>query len=203
MENLSGMVFGKLTVVRFSHSSKSMQPCWECLCECGNTSLVFAGNLKKGNTTSCGCVKLSRITKHGKAGSVEYVCWVAMVQRCTNPSNRYYANYGGRGITVCDDWLKFENFYRDMGDRPSDLHSIDRIDNNKGYCKENCRWATRKAQNSNKRDNVLVTLNGETRTITEWASLLSISPSAIKGRLYRGWPVSEALTKPSQRSKFE
>jgi hypothetical protein len=117
-----------------------------------------------------------------------------MIQRCTNPNSEYYADYGGRGITVCEDWLKFENFYRDMGDRPSKDHSIDRSDNNGNYCKDNCRWRTNKEQQNNRGNNRLLEFNGTTKTVAGWSESVGIKYDTLYSRLRLGWSIEEALT---------
>lgn len=150
LANLKGKIYGRLTVIHRAESSKNGHAKWFCRCECGNDTVVFASNLKREHTTSCGCVNDEVITKHAMQGTPEYHTWKGMIQRCANPNASRYKDYGGRGITVCEEWLSFEKFYADMGDRPTGT-SLDRIDNNSGYYKDNCRWATQSIQNSNKR----------------------------------------------------
>lgn len=151
-DKLTSRRFERLTVVNRRGSDKNGHSLWECVCDCGNTVIISGTNLKSSHTTSCGCMNKEAITKHGLRNSPEYQSWKAMIQRCTNPKAQGYEYYGGRGITVCSPWLNsFEEFYADMGLRPSNGYSIDRIDNNKGYYKENCRWATSAEQNKNKR----------------------------------------------------
>ncbi len=127
----------------------------------------------------------------------EYRSWSNMVQRCHNPKNESYPDYGGRGIHVCDDWRNdFTTFFAHVGKRPTSKHTIDRINTNGQYEPGNVRWCTRKEQNRNKRNNHRITFNGETMTMTEWGEKTGIGRSAIKTRLKRGWSIGDALTKP-------
>ena len=130
---------------------------WKCLCDCGNYVIVRGSNL--GSTRSCGCRKRRRMiemnvssTTHGDTGSVEYMAWVNMWQRCTNENHPHYKDYGGRGISVCKEWKDYSAFLNDMGRKPSPLLELDRIDNNSGYRKTNCRWATKATQLANRRN---------------------------------------------------
>jgi len=132
----------------------------------------------------------------------EYAIWSGMKGRCLNANDKAYQNYGGRGITVCETWMRFENFYNDMGNRPSLNHSLDRIDNNKGYCKENCRWAVRLEQENNKRTNTFYELNGERLTLANWARKINIESSTIKKRIDAGWGIERALTQVHRYKKY-
>lgn len=157
-QDLSGQKFGNWTVVKKTGSYLGTA-IYECLCDCGTKKEVLRSNLVSGKTKSCGCAKSKIITikktTHGQSktknqkSSKVYNSWSSMLNRCNNSNNSSYKNYGGRGITVCERWLKFENFLEDMGE-PKKNQSIDRIDNNKGYYKENCRWTNAKTQNRNK-----------------------------------------------------
>jgi hypothetical protein len=139
-----------------------------------------------------------RSRTHGRSRTPEYCCWQAMIQRCINPHRRGYENYGGRGISVCDRWrTSFENFTADMGPRPPG-HSLDRIDNDGNYEPGNCRWATNTVQLRNRGNNRLVTFNGETLTISEWAEKLNVHKNTLTNRIDRGWSVDDAFTKPVQ-----
>ena len=144
--------------------------------------------------------RLTGTKTHGRRGALRrgaYASWNGMVQRTTNPNDARFADYGGRGIRMCDRWRKsFEAFLADMGDRPTPEHSLDRIDVNGNYEPGNCRWATRKEQQRNQRGNVRLTHNGETLCIAEWAERLGIEYCVIETRLRRGWSVERALSKP-------
>ena len=138
------------------------------------------------------------MTTHKMSYTSTYKTWESMKQRCLNPKYTGYKNYGGRGIKVCDRWLKFENFYKDIGKRPNN-RTIDRIDNNKGYYKENCRWANKTTQVNNRRDNRLIKYKGETKTLPEWARFYEINLNTLKWRIYSGWEVEKAFTKPIEK----
>lgn len=145
-----GRTFGLLTVIEALPHRKA-----RCKCVCGNTATVLRNNLVRSNTTSCGCTwreaAAKAITRHGMVGTPTYSTWSNMKTRCSNPNSDRYKFYGARGIKVCRRWLNFENFYADMGARPEGK-TLDRIDNGRGYCKSNCRWATPKEQCRNRRD---------------------------------------------------
>ena len=151
MHHLEGQRFGRLVVVSVRGRGKDHHVSWECLCDCGKRSIVRSSSLMSGQTKSCGCFQIEKATSHNGRHRPEYNTWATMLQRCMNPNNPSYKDYGGRGITVCDDWLKFENFFRDMGKRPTPKHSIDRKENGGNYEPGNCRWATNTEQAMNKR----------------------------------------------------
>lgn len=189
--DITGKTFGRLTVLeklikRTAHGLIK----WLCICNCPAHSTIEATayDLKSGHVRSCGCLRKentsARFKKHGLEGSPEYEIWLGIKKRCYNVNSNSYARYGGRGITVSSEWKEsFETFYRDMGQRPSSKHSIDRIDNDKGYFKENCRWASHTEQANNTRANVFYEINGETRTIAELASKYSTPYATMRIRL--------------------
>lgn len=189
---------------------------WLCRCDCGNVKEISQGSLMKGKSRSCGCLSremaLARFTKHGMStkGNRKHVTLQSILSRCYGVTQKAYPDYGGRGITVCDRWRFGEDgltgqecFWRDMGEKPSPTHSIDRIDNDKGYSPENCRWATKKEQSANRRNNVLLSRHGETKYLAEWARELGISDGALRSRIKRGVPLDEILTKPFRRSPIK
>lgn len=138
------------------------------------------------------------VATHGAFGTPEYIAWSHMRARCLNPNHRQYKDYGGRGIAICEPWEAFEAFLADMGKRPTAGHSLDRRENDKGYSPENCRWATKQEQNRNHRGNHVLTFNGESKCIQDWADATGIRHTAIRVRLQRGWTVEKALTTPAR-----
>jgi NAD(P)-dependent dehydrogenase (short-subunit alcohol dehydrogenase family) len=152
--NLMGESYSRLTALSRAPNQEK-HTMWRALCECGNIITVRAQHLRNGNTKSCGCLdretSLARSAKHGQYGRPVYESWKGMIQRCTNPANQEWKNYGGRGVTVIPDWLLFANFYKDMGDRPEGK-TLDRENNELGYSKSNCKWSTSKEQAMNKRN---------------------------------------------------
>lgn len=197
--DIKGERFGRLVVVKYVGKVENRLS-WECLCDCGNTKTVFANNLRVGHTTSCGCrqreLASKRQTTHGATGTPEFEAWCSIHKRCNNPSNRAFASYGGRGISVCSRWSSFDNFLFDMGNKPTSLHSIDRINNDLGYAPDNCRWATYTTQNRNKRSNRILIIHGISKCVSDWAELSPVNAIAIFARLYDRWPDELAVFAP-------
>lgn len=203
----TGERFGSLTALECVGRSKDGNPIWLCRCDCGNMHKVTARNLVHGKVKSCGCLKHEGTrTTHGESSSRLYNVWNGMRQRCSNPNNDEWHNYGGRGITVCDEWQDFETFMEWATDNGYDQNagygkcSIDRIDPNGDYEPNNCRWVDYKVQGNNRRGCTAITANGKTQTIAEWARESGISPSTIRSRIRSGWEPSRAVT---QRTRQE
>jgi hypothetical protein len=198
--NLLDEKFGQREVI--GYAGKDGCHFWWCKCSCGRIDRIISRDLRAGKGDKC---RNCNNTKHGnsrkKWRSPEYATWNRMIDRCHNPNHDAYCYYGARGITICDRWREsFQNFLTDVGQRPGPDHSIDRIDNYKGYEPGNVRWATRQEQANNRRDNKTFTLNGVTKTQTEWARAAGVGLGSLKSRLRRGWPLERALTTP--RTKY-
>lgn len=196
--DLAGQRFGRLTAISKGSKNASGKFLWLCICDCGNERLIPTGNLQSGNSRSCGCLRdelhEERVRTHGMTRSRIHNVWTHMWQRTTNPRDRSYLNYGGRGIKVCEQWRTFEGFYADMGPTYADGLTIDRIDNDGNYEPGNCRWITKAEQNRNRRSNVWIEFRGRRLCRAEWAEMLGIHPETLNWRLSSGWSVERALT---------
>ncbi len=185
-----GEKFGRATVVADAPPAKSGRRRVACQCDCGKVFVCDPRLLRAGQTSSCGCLRRERVSQecksraiHGMARSREYTSWVKLRGRCKNPSDKKYAQYGGRGITVCQSWDEsFESFLQDMGPKPFPDASVDRIDVNGPYSPENCRWASAKTQSRNKRNNRIVEFNGEFITLSEACEKAGVN---YRSALYR------------------
>lgn len=206
--DITGQRFGRLIAL----GPVNRKPItWLCVCDCGNTPTVSTGSLRNGGTLSCGCYRSDRcatvFTKHGLSRSPIQGIWRKIIRRCTSEKDKSYERYGGRGITICPEWQKdFLAFYSHVSQLEHfgvDGYSLDRIDNNSGYCPGNVRWATRSEQQRNRRNNHLVTFNGETKTVAGWAADLGLLRITLWTRLKRGWPHERALTALVNEQKKE
>lgn len=211
--NLVGQKYNRLLVIEFAFVRRE-KTYWKCLCDCGTEKIIAGCSLRSGRTKSCGCLNLegNRMT-HGMCGTKFYNTWLNMRQRCNNPKSTKYKIYGERGITVCDRWMKsFENFRDDMLSKYL-IHSkkygeknttLDREDNMGNYTPQNCRFATNKVQSENRRSNSLLTYQGKTMNITQWAKYLNISCSALSARILKGnWEIEKALTTPIRIGNYK
>lgn len=186
-----------------SRTKKNSASFWLCKCECGNEKTVTARSLVGGHVQSCGClareVLMDRCLAHGHsrrgAHTSTFSSWASMRGRCRNPTDDAWKWYGGRGITICERWDKFENFLADMGEKPKGK-TIDRVNNDLGYSKENCEWRTHKEQCNNRRSNVILEFDGRSQNITQWAAELNIGMRTLWARIKNNWSVERALTAP-------
>lgn len=202
--DLTGEKFGRLTVVQRSGSNKRGNALWLCLCKCGTEKLIPSNQLISKSTISCGCFNKEKSTTHGhyrnNIESITHISWHHMIDRCQNNKHPAYNRYGGRNIKVCNRWKKFENFLKDMGKRPTLDYSIDRINNDEGYCKSNCRWATIVEQARNRNNNHLVSYKNKTQCVSAWAEEFGIDYARLHQRLFRWhWSIHRALTTPVAR----
>ena len=200
--NLAGSKFGRWTILGF-HSIKHASARMLCRCECGKEKIIYLKSMKSGDSTNCGCQRniVHGNAKRGSSGKTkEYTTWCNMLRRCFDENNEAFYNYGERGIMVCDRWAdSFASFLEDMGKSPSRQHTIDRIDNDGNYEPGNCRWATRKEQNRNSRNCLIIEHEGKAMTLVEWSELVGISTYVISWRIKSGWTTKEALFTPTLR----
>lgn len=176
--DITGQRYGRLIAVRREPGRR-----WIFACDCGRQKSIAMSDVRSGCTRSCGCLlsqaTTARLTKHGMCKTPEYFAWQQMINRCTNPKYQHFHCYGGRGIQICERWMKFENFFFDMGFRPSPKHSLDRRETNGNYEPGNCRWATKQEQSCNMRKNIFIEHAGKRLTMSQWARELGISPGAF------------------------
>lgn len=198
--DLVGQKFGRLTVTHDAGRDNKSNILWGCVCDCGGKATAHAYDLRAGKIKSCKCLwKEGTATTHGKGRkgpkrSRVYSVWAAMIQRCSNQNDKNWDCYGARGITVAVPWGNFLNFYNDMGDPPAG-YTLERVDNTKGYSKENCCWVTHKAQNRNKRSNIYITINGDTKILNDWVKALSISNASVQYRIHNKGESHEQVIK--------
>lgn len=203
--DLTDHKYGRLVVVSISEK-RGKNIYWNCQCECGNLRAVSTTHLRSGHTISCGCFRnetsaqtAKNNSKHGMWRTREFGIWNHMIQRCHNKNHQKYSLYGGRGIEVCEEWRNsFSAFFEHIGPRPSQLHSVDRIDSNKGYEPGNVRWATIDVQNNNKRTNVFITFKGVQKTIAQWSRETGITQCALAYRFRAGWSEERIFAEATQ-----
>jgi hypothetical protein len=201
--DITGQVFGRLTVIRFNRNEKTGGSSWICRCNCGVERSFYSINLRRGMTTSCGCAHAEIVTTHGasqKRGPLAgtYSSWRSMRARCNDKSHRAFIEYGGRGITICDKWKDFSQFAKDMGPRPRGK-TLDRIENDKGYFKGNCRWVTRLSQARNRQNTRWIEIDGQRKALSEWCAIYGQTWYRVHYRLKHGWSIEKALKTPSQK----
>lgn len=202
---LAGQRFGRLTVIERAGSTPGGVSKWKCICDCGNIVIASCGNLKNGHTKSCGCLVKEKAKEthqtHGLRKTTLYSVWRGMLARCYDTNDRYYKNYGLRGIVVCEEWRNdFKAFYDwAMAHGYKEGLSIDRKDTNGNYEPDNCRFVTMKVQQNNRTNNRLVTYGGRTKTVAEWADETGIPVKTLYNRLSKGMPIELALTKGAKK----
>lgn len=193
--------FGMLTVLDLHSSTSRRGVKAVCKCSCGNVTTTNMRQILRGGVVSCGCYKVSLAktlnASHGKSSTNEYCVWQGMHTRCRNKKQKAAHNYVNRGIRVCNRWDKFENFYEDMGERPTDDHTLERIDNDKGYSPDNCKWATKSEQANNTRMTRRVLYGGVCKPASDWDRYLGFPVGTVSRRLRDGWSEEEAITLPT------
>lgn len=208
IRDLTGQKFGRLTAIKIIGKDKNNHKIWLCKCDCGNETQVAGTLLIEGKTKSCGCLKKQitsrRFKTHGLSNTRLFTIWINMKERCNNKNRYGYQNYGGRGIKVCKEWQNdFMNFYNWAMTNGYDENAeygectLDRVDVNRDYSPENCRWANARIQTRNKRNNHLITYKGETHCINEWAEILGMNKGTLQSRIFWSkWSYEKALSTP-------
>lgn len=208
LKDLTGQRIGRLTVIRRCDKPGDKRVKWLCRCDCGNYKEISRNNLSGNHTLSCGCIQKEKASSwcksmktHGDSDKRLYTIWVDMKQRVENPNDRNYHNYGERGIEICEEWEKYENFKEwSLSNGYSDNLSIDRKDVDKGYFPDNCRWVDQITQANNKRNNVFVEYKGKRQTVKEWSRELNINYETLISRLKK-WSVEESFERPVRYRK--
>lgn len=211
--DITGQRFGRLIAIEQANKGEKGRSIWKCVCDCGREKNVSISDLRRGNTTSCGCYRKETASsrnkeikkKHGETHTRLYSIWRGMKKRCTVDTYDSFHRYGGRGIKICSEWLEnfseFSKWAKENGYK--DNLTLDRIDVNGNYCPENCRWVSMKEQSRNRRTNHNLTFCGNTHTISEWSEITGIGKRTILERLHRGWTVDKALKEPVHGKKNE
>lgn len=206
---LTGLRFGLLIALKNEGVYKK-HSWWSCICDCGASTTVKSSRLLQGLTKSCGCLEklnLKMISQskhnivHGMSKTRPFKIWQGMNTRCNVPNDPAYVRYGGRGITISEDWKCFEDFWKDMEEGYKSNLSIERKDVNKGYSKENCRWATMKEQGRNRRNNTIIEYKGESKCLSEFAEEYNLETYRLSYRLKAGWGIEKALNTPVRKRK--
>lgn len=194
-KDIAGQRFGKLIAIERCGTDKWQNALWKCKCDCGNETVVKCNNLRSGMTLSCGCLKRENALKHGGSHTRLYRIWHGIIRRTEDSKRKEYANYGGRGIRMCQEWRNDFAAFREwaLNNGYSDDLSIDRIDNNGDYTPSNCRWVSKYEQANNRTDTRYLTLNGITKSVREWADETGIPYARLKKRMRLGWPDEKVL----------
>ena len=199
-----GQKFNRWTVIATSDIRKNNRPAHLCRCDCGTEKVLLLSMLKNGSSKSCGCYNREQSSKkhktHGLTKMPIYTVWKNMLKRCLYEGSKDYYLYGARGISVCDRWLKFQNFFDDIGDVPFALAQLDRIDCDGNYEPDNCRWSTATENMRNRRGNNYITFEGETHCVTEWEEKCGMPRNMITTRLKAGWDLFKAMNTPPKKT---
>lgn len=199
--NITGKRFGRLIVLERLDKPSYKGASWLCKCDCGNSIIASSQSIRIGHTKSCGCynkeirkqICIERNTTHNKSKTKVFHTWTNIRQRCNNPNISAYHKYGAKGIKVCERWNSFENFFADMGNPPTNKHTIERIDSRGHYEPSNCKWATMEEQQNNRTNNRLIEYNKQKMTLQKWSKLMGIDRKTISRRIDNGWPIEKAL----------
>lgn len=202
IKDLTGQKFALLTVINRADSDSNGKAYWNCLCDCGNRTIVSGSNLRNGAVKSCGCLRRKEKNTHHLSNTKLYRIWNGIIQRCNNKKHCGYNYYGAKGIDVCEEWKNdFTIFYKwAVSNGYSEGLTIDRIDNTKGYSEQNCRWVSRKDQANNREFCKVIEYNGKTQTLMQWCEELNLNYKRVHSRLYRlGWTFEKAINTPVKR----
>lgn len=197
--DMTGMRFGRYTVIKRAGSKTTGESTWLCQCDCGNIHIVRGSRLRNGSSTSCGCYANEIASTHKMSKTRLHKIWSGMKQRCYNQKNKKYKNYGNRGIIVCDEWLNSFEMFRDwaLSHGYADNLTIDRIKTNGNYEPSNCRWADMKTQENNRTNNRVVEYKGKIHTVSEWSEITGIPAKTLYDRLtYKKWTMDDVFTRP-------
>ena len=204
--DLTGKKYGRLFVAEHIGlvGGKHKKHAYRCICDCGNEKTIIGESLVSGNTSSCGCVRKEKTKEknlvHGCSGNSMYNVWKSMKGRCFNHKNKGYDNYGGRGISVCEEWNDYSNFHEDMASTYESGLTLDRIDNNGDYCKDNCRWVPLRTQMRNQRRTIRVEWDGNSVSLRDLCEQKNLNFHMVKNRIFRlGWDVKRAIETPPLR----
>lgn len=196
-KDITGKVINDFMVIK-RVENKWGKSRWLCLCKCGKEVILFGSDFSKSsNTKMCRACFMKTFIRHGKTHTRIHKSWQDMKARCDNPKNAGYMNYGGRGIRYCSEWGLFDNFLKDMGEMPTESHTLERKDVDGDYIPSNCIWVTRKEQNLNKRTSRKIEFKGETKCLSQWCEIYNADYTLVFKRLQSGWPLEYALTTPS------
>lgn len=206
--DLTGQKFDRLKVISYVGTNNRREALWKCECKCGNVKIILGSSLRNGKTKSCGCLNSEKSRKklhdynitHGESRTRLYTIWNNMIQRVQNEKNKRYKDYGGRGIQVCEEWKKFENFRKwALENGYANKLTLDRKNNDGEYSPENCRWTDWETQNNNKQQSRKLKYKGETKTVTQWAKIMGLSRETLKDRINAGWTIEKALETPVRK----